>query len=93
LNLFNSSKEIYPTKNGTNATTPIFTIKAKHILEVIGSCISSISFPIEYIELPRSTGIPEMKLYSSAVYLSNPPNIPDIVVIPDLDVPGINAKV
>ena len=40
---------------------------------------------------PRSTGILRIKENSSATYFSNPLNIPAIVVIPDLEVPGMRA--
>ena len=40
---------------------------------------------------PNSTGILKTKENSSATYFSNPLNIPAIVVIPDLDVPGMRA--
>lgn len=46
-----------------------------------------------HINVPLKTGILKKNEYSKAVYLSSPRSIPVIVVIPDLEVPGIKATV
>jgi hypothetical protein len=42
---------------------------------------------------PRSTGILNVKENFKATYFGNPRKIPAIVVIPDLEVPGMRAIV
>ena len=53
-----------------------------------------LGFFIKYqTKLPISTGMLRIKENSKARYFSIPVNIPAIVVIPDLDVPGMRATV
>jgi len=51
-----------------------------------------ISLYTDHVELPMSIGKPRRNPNCIDSYFPNPSNTPVIVVIPDLEVPGIKAK-